>query len=654
MTRTLRRSILAASLLLAGCGAVRDTVSFAAPGEPLRLSRVVLYQNGLAHFERRGRTDQGTVDLLVPAAQVDDVLRTLTVVDGADAAITRVAPRRDGVSAPAAGGDEATAAQVPSHRPSASLLITGVRMLPAQSGDDVRLSVGLATEGARDLRISYVTELPGFRPTYRLVVGEEGRVHVQGLAVVDNPTSEPWQDVALTLSTEVPLSFRFDVREARTAIRPRFGADGRLVREPAIEAPALAFLANGQPSEVDVANGQPSEVNMAYGMAQRGQPEMSTRAGRMVQNQVTRNRVANPPPPIPPPLIPPPPSAPPQDRPTEASSALLAFEDRASEEGGVFGSVEGFDLGRGESGLVPFVDGATEGELALLYKPAPGGALSRTHPYRAVLFRNPSEAPLLTGPVAIYAGERFVGDGVTGTIAARAHAFVPFAIERSVAVEESVEETEAEIRATGLAGGVLEVELQSVHRRRFAVTSTRAGEARIFVFAPALEGFAPRRLPSGSIATPQGYFLPVAVDEQGAGAVVFDLLRRTSSRVNIAADPDSAYVSALLLLLGDDPMVERLRAIADRLTGIEEELETVGEDLRVEREALDERRAALEALRGVASGGAIRQRLGQAVAQGVGRIDALTGRSSELSGEQIALEQEWYGLLRALTVAPPR
>jgi hypothetical protein len=348
----------------------------------------------------------------------------------------------------------------------------------------------------------------------------------------------------------------------------------------------------------------------------------------------------------------PPPSAPsapaPQGRPADASNALLAFEDRASEQGGVFGSVEGFDLGRGESGLVPFVDGGTEGELALLYKPAPGGALSQTHPYRAVLFRNPSEAPLLTGPVAIYAGERFVGDGVTGTIAARAHAFVPFAIERSVSVEESIEETEAEISATGLAGGILQVELQSVHRRRFAVSSTHAGAARIFVFAPALEGFEPRRLPSGSITTPQGYFLPVAVDDEGAGAVVFDLLRRTSTRVNIAADPDHAYVSALLLLLASDPMVERLRTIADRLTAIEEELGTVSEDLRVERGALDERRAALDALRNVASGGAIRQRLGQAVAQGVGRIDALTGRSSELHAEQIALEQEWYGLLRAL------
>ena len=258
MTRTLPRSILAASILLAGCGAVRDTVSFAEPGEPLRLSRVVLYQNGLAHFERRGRADQGTVDLLVPAAQVDDVLRTLTVVDGAGAA-------------------GAAPAQVPSHRRSASLLITGVRMLPGAQGGDVRLSVGLATEGARDLRISYVTELPGFRPTYRLVVGEEGRVHVQGLAVVDNPTSEPWQDVALTLSTEVPLSFRFDVREARSASRPHFGADGRLVREPVVEAPAIGFLANGQ---------RPSEVNVAYGLAQQDQPEMSTRAGRMVRNPV--------------------------------------------------------------------------------------------------------------------------------------------------------------------------------------------------------------------------------------------------------------------------------------------------------------------------------------------------------------------------------
>ncbi|HEY8431194.1 MAG TPA: hypothetical protein VIL20_22595 [Sandaracinaceae bacterium] len=129
----MRRPILAISILLASCGAVRDTVTLATPGEPLRLARVVLYQNGLAHFERRGRADGDTIDLRVPAAQVDDVLRTLTVVDGAEAAIT------------------------------------GVRMLPADREEDVVLRVGLASSGTRDLRVTYVTELPGFRPTYRLV-----------------------------------------------------------------------------------------------------------------------------------------------------------------------------------------------------------------------------------------------------------------------------------------------------------------------------------------------------------------------------------------------------------------------------------------------------------------------------------------------------
>lgn len=574
--------------VVAGCGARADTVTLVRSGTPLRLSRVVLYQNGLAHFERRGRADSGTVDLRVPAAQVDDVLRTLTVVDGSHAAIT------------------------------------GVRMLPADRDEDVLLRVGLANEGARDLRISYVTELPGFRPTYRLVVGDEGRVHLQGLAVVDNPTSEAWDDVALTLSTEVPLSFRFDVREGRQAHRPRFGSDGRLVRD---EEPAPTPVANGA-----------SQVNAAYGMAQRDQPEMSTRAGRLVRAGVDEEAPA---------------PSPPVTTSVASAAALLAFEQRPEESGGVFGSVEGFDLGRGESGLVPFVDTGAEGEVALVYKPSPGGALSQSHPYRSVLFRNPTEAPLLTGPVAIYAGERFVGDGVTGTVAPRAHAFVPYALERAVSVQESVERTEDEVRATGLSGGVLSVELRTVHRARFAVSSTRPLSERVFVFAPQLDGFEPRALPDGSIRTEQGFFLPVRLAD-GSATVTFDLLRRATTRVNIASSPSSSYLAALLLLLEDEPNVERLRAIADRLVAISGEVAVLAEDLRVERGALDERRSALEALRTVSSGGATRRRIAQAVSQGVGRVDSLTRRSIELRAEHISLEQEWVRHLRALTVSTPR
>lgn len=565
------------ALALVGCGA-RQNVELAS-GDPLRLTRIVMYQNGLAHFERRGHAEGRSVDLAVPAAQVDDVLRSLTVVDGADAAIT------------------------------------GVRMLPAAEGDDVTLRIGLVGDGARDLRISYVTELPGFRPTYRLVVHDDA-VHVQGLAVVDNPTSETWADVGLTLSTEVPLSFRFDVRSARVAHRPAFGPDGHLI--PA----QVAQLEN----VVNTPTGQ-GEINWAYGRAQAGQPEMSNRAGRLVGE---------------------PEAAPAPATNGGVSNALLAFEERPASAEGAFAEMHGFDLGGHESGLVPFVDTRTNGRMALLFKPSQGGALSAEHPYRAVLFRNPTDAPLVTGPVSIFAGDRFVGDGVTGTVAAGAHAFVPYALERAVHVRQETEQAEDEVRGTRLDGGLLTVELRAVSRHRFEVHASAALDRPLYVYAPLVEGFEPRELEAGAIRTAQGYFLPATLDASGDAVVVFDQVRRRTIDVNVASDPDHAYVPALLTLLDGRPEVGRLREIANRLVAIDEELDTLAEDLQVERAALGERRDALDALRGVSGGADVRARLSRGVAESVARVDTLAQRASALHDEQIGLEQEWYARLRGM------
>lgn len=577
----MRHTVLSFSLaLLAGCGATQHVEQ--ANGEPLRLTRVVMYQNGLAHFERRGRALSRDVELRVPAAQVDDVLRSLTVTDG--------------------------------DRPA----ITGVRMLPADTDEDVTLRIGLTGEGARDLHVSYVTELPGFRPTYRMVVRDDDRVHVQGLAVVDNPTSDDWRDVALTLSTEVPLSFRFDVRTAREAHRPTFGPDGHLVRDTP-SAPIAAAAVPRRRAGVD-------EINEAYGMAQADQPSASTRAGQLVGGAAPEPEPAQPP---------------------EPSSALLAFEERPQSARGVFAEMQGFDLGGHESGLVPFVDTETSGAMALLYKPSPGGALSAQHPYRAVLFENPTDATLLTGPVSIFAGDRFVGDGVTGAVAAGAHAFVPYALERTVTIAQRTEQVEDEVRGSRLSGGELTVELRAVHRARFDVTTTRAPEHAVYVYVPAVDGFTPRELPDGAIQTGHGYFLRADV-EDGATSIAFDQVRRRTTRVNVAADPDHAYVPALMHLLREAPEADALRAIANRLTAIDEELDTLAEDLQVERVALAQRREALDALRGVGGSGAVRQRIARGVEQTVGHVDSLTARASALHAEQIGLEQRWYAVLRGM------
>lgn len=573
-----------------GCAGARDTIVTARGAAPMRLERVVLYENGLAHFERRGLAPDGELDLLVPAAQVDDVIRSLTVV-GAEGAV-----------------------------------ITGVRMLPASEGSDVTLRVGLRADASREVRVSYVTEAAGWRPSYRIVVAADRRVHLQGLAVVDNPTSEAWQDVALTLSTEVPLSFRFDLRHARGAYRPHFDANGRLVHDESLEVAAAPSALGAMPAAQGV-----SQLNIAYGLAQRDMPEQSTRAGMRVRAGADREEGTS------------------DGSGNEAGApgALLAFEEHTGEHGGVFRSVPGFDLGRGESGLVPFVDAVTEGEIALVFKPSPGGALSAVHPYRSVLFRNPSDASLLTGPVSIYADERFVGDGVTGTIPEQAHAFVPFALERSVTVERVARASEDEVHGTRLAGGVLTLSLRSVRHEGFVMTATRPIEETAYAFVAAVPGFSPRTLPEGAIVTPQGTFVPVTFAADGRGEVALDLVQQTTSTVNIASEPDARYVPALLTLLGDRPEAARLREIADRLLSVRSDVARVEEDLRVERMALEERREAMDALRAVSSAGAVRARLSTSIAEGVAHVDRLTTQATTLHAEDIALRQEWYGLLRA-------
>lgn len=577
-----RTSILVTALFLSACGGTTPTIQ--ADGQ-LHVSRVVLFQNGMAYFEHRGATEGDSLDLTTRSSQVDDVLKSLALVDDSGA---RVA---------------------------------SVRVLATPEGSETTtLRVGLAGEGRHDVALSYVAEASGWRPTYRVVTGAEGQVRLLGLAVVDNHSGESWDDISLALSTELPLSFEYTLNAPRVANRPRFSADGRLVLAPTREPTLVAIAQNG------------SDVQAAYAMMNAMDPEESNRAGRRVvaANVAAQNPTA---------------AAPAG----QAVDAMEALDARDPAEGFVLESPERFSLADGESGLVPFVDRVVPGDRVLLYKPSSAGGASQTRPYHAVLFENPLDAPLLTGPVSVYSQNSFLGDGVTGTVPARAHAFLAYATEPSVRVGARVERTEDEIRGVRVTAGRLEVELRAVIRHSFEVRSPRPWSERLFLFVPLREGFEPRELPEGSIVSGAGYFVPA---EHGVAEedLTFDLVRQRTLTVDLAADPSHGYVPALLRFLEQrgESEVSRLRDIVNRLTELSEAGGALEQDLAVHSRALDERREALEALRHVSANGDLRRRIGQSVANGVRAVDDITRRRVEANAESVELRQEWYARLREL------
>ena len=73
---------LTAALLLAGPGAADGPKADLRPSASLPITRVVLFNSGVAYFVRSGQvTDEARVDLAFPEADVNDLIKSMTLVD---------------------------------------------------------------------------------------------------------------------------------------------------------------------------------------------------------------------------------------------------------------------------------------------------------------------------------------------------------------------------------------------------------------------------------------------------------------------------------------------------------------------------------------------------------------------------------------------
>jgi hypothetical protein len=259
----------------------------------LPVRRVVLYKNGVGYFEHLGRVrGSQNVHIDFTSAQLNDVLKSLTVLDLAGGRITGVdynseAPlarrlatlrlalgEKPSVSeflsalrgarlevraggAPLAGkllsverkthfstngtvsvdeislvtdSGEVRTAEI---TPATSVRIAEKEMqvevgrylgLIASSRDQDlrRMTISTAGSGDRNLYVSYISEVPLWKTTYRIVLPTKSdkKPLLQGWAIVDNTVGEDWNDVELSLVAGAPHSFIHELSQAYYGRRP--------------------------------------------------------------------------------------------------------------------------------------------------------------------------------------------------------------------------------------------------------------------------------------------------------------------------------------------------------------------------------------------------------------------------------------------------
>jgi hypothetical protein len=732
-------SVVLGGLWLSGCATSGRTFG-SATESPLALQRVVLYRNGVGYFERSGSVEGRTLRLRVRKDQVNDLLKSLVVVDAKGrvlgvslpldpqswhkAALAALTPgnsklanvldslRGTEIDVVADGrrivgrivmvermepiGDDGD--PIPILRPGGEpaepfedhklTLLDGdtlhvVRLsqvenlilrdgdiamqlhrhLDASAGEgmfqQVELEVRLDGDDRHDLALSYVVEAPLWKPTYRLVLDDKqpGRALLQAWAVVDNTSGESWQDVQLSLTSGAPLAFRYDLHTPRVGERPdlsnsavhkqasvalgerTLAEEGATPTAPAA-APAPAPEAREQ-AESDEYYGGDADDLMDAGSGVRAKKDSAKMRQARKPSASGMAALAAPPPPV---------------VSFDQMQHNAAADARAARVSGLtrFDLPAKVTLPDGSATMVALIQKSVPGEQVFLYKPGGSGSGYELNPYRVVRFKNDTDFVLEPGPISIYAGGSFVGEGLSEAVGSQEKAVIPFAVEPSIVVRQQVEYPGQKTERVKLVRGVLEVEAFEQVKTTWTVQGEGREAQRVLVRHPRYGGAGSTYKlvdrPKDTEDLADAYLVPVVLEQSKREATLV-LIEQTPSRMSLSLWDGNAVALLELVLAGNnldaaeraklEPIVKARR----ELGRIDTELASLEEQRMQVDQRAQETRASLKSIEKDKRAAGLRSRLQARLEELVKEGDAIGRKVVELQSKRLELKIELEDLI---------
>jgi hypothetical protein len=541
MRRSFVRSFVAVALLSSvvfGCASARSVTP---PIETqAALGRVVVYRNGVAYFERRATVRGNELTLDVPGQRLDDFLKSLTVVD------------------------VRTGRPVPISFPTLD-----------EGDDEVTIRLELPKDRVHELAISYVTESPSWKPSYRLELKGNKPARLQAWAVVHNVSGEDWKDVAVGVGSTSALSFKYDLKsvhfvdretlsdEVRLGVAPPTGGStyqvaknevqvlGSVRREAVVPAPAqdasvrvaaAETYAGARPGTAPTPPPRasiPSGATHAGGGRGDGLAQVANKA-RATKQKIRIEGYAKP-----------------DDKDRWGASLANAnnVRDGLVQNGVPLDQIEVVATGQastGDAARVVAVDpqtpkpaqpGASSDDPlgdAYFLAPAPldveknhsamvnvlttdakaesvyfydpiSARGSKRFAFRAVLLENPSTHTLDAGPVTVYADGQFLGEGLSDPIPPKSRAFIPFSLDRKLVVETKESGREEIDRLVTVQRGVLTTEARRVKRTELVLVNRGTGDVTVYVRHALGDGYRLEKPATGFEKLRDAFLFPVKV-----------------------------------------------------------------------------------------------------------------------------------------------
>lgn len=343
------------------------------------------------------------------------------------------------------------------------------------------VSIQFSGQGKRRVQVGYVMEAPIWKTTYRLALAEDGLPQIQAWAVVENTTDEDWHDIRMALVSGRPISFKMDMYNPlyvpRPTVEPELFAslrpptyrggftqmdDPREQLERKADLDGLDANARRESQLRGRAAATPQAASRPLGLAAPG--EKSYEAEGYARDKEVAKRLG-----------------------AELAEQLQFSAVRASAEATQLGDVYQYLIGhtvslpRQKSAMLPILPGNDiEATRLSIYNPQ----VQAKHPLLGLRIKNTTGTNLSQGPITVYEGSTYAGDGRILDVQKDEERLVAYAIDLGTEVDPQVGSNSSRVTSVKANKGIITTVTKQIEERKYRIANRSDKDRTLLIEHP--------------------------------------------------------------------------------------------------------------------------------------------------------------------------
>jgi archaellum component FlaC len=455
-----------------------------------------------------------------------------------------------------------------------------------------RMTISTAGQGERNLLVSYISEVPVWKSTYRIVIPNDGKPLLQGWAIVDNTVGEDWKNVELSLVAGAPQSFVQQLSQPYYARRPVVPLPQNAMITPQTyeatleEATPTAGVVGGVPGGIQggqigdsmggMVSGAPMALKANGGGSGGGFGGGTSRPNAGNSKQWLNADVE------------------------QLEAATTTAQTRDLGDLFEYKLQDRVTIRKNQSALVPILQARIDAEKVSVWNPSQSAVL------RALWLDNSSELTLDGGSFNVLEGDAFAGEGLMDPIKPGEKRLLSYAADLGVLVDAKQKSESQRVTKVFIAHGMMTQSTQEREENTYTIRNRDTAQRTIVIEHPARPGWklADDEKPAESSASFHRFRLTVdsrktetlLVKEYRPVTTSFQLLNVTDDQIKfflaqkmINPEIDQALRKVLAQKNSIAALDAEMGARKSKISGISEDQQRVRENMKALKGSVEEK-----------------------------------------------------------------